>query len=330
MTSRAGEIAKIIGTILSLIALVFLVFSFLRLDFTSLPLPSGVLPWVVGLGLAMAYASTVGVQGLAWRATLRFLAPVKPPVASTISVYARANIGKYLPGNVMHFVGRNYFGARLGLGHADMAISTAFEIMGLALAAVGLTLVGSLASGSLTLFLNSLATRRFQLILVSSTLAILTIASFAVFRISRKLRSLVIRLKERLSNAVRDVRQKKFRGGVLGFLATLFTLYTLNFFLYAFIVVCAAYNFLGMPITFISTISLSTAYIASWLIGFIIPGAPGGLGVREAVFLILSGSSLGHGEALALAAISRAICFAGDGLAFLVAQAISIPKNGKE
>ena len=330
MTIKAGKIAKIIGTTLSLAALAFLVFSFLRLDFTSLPFPSGVLPWVVGMGLAVAYACTVGIQGLAWRATLAFLAPVRPPVASTISVYARANIGKYLPGNVMHFVGRNYFGARLGLGHAEMAISTAFEIIALALTAIILAFAGALASGSLSLFLDSLVARRIQLILVSAAIALLVIVILAAFRISMKLRSLVTRITERLSNAVKDVRQKRYRGGVLGFLASLFSLYTLNFIIYAFIVVLAAFNFLGTPITFARAISLSTAYIASWLVGFIIPGAPGGLGVREAVFLILTGPSLGHGEALALAAISRAICFAGDGLAFLAAQAIRIPKNGKE
>lgn len=47
------------------------------------------------------------------------------------------------------------------------------------------------------------------------------------------------------------------------------------------------------------------AFAASYLAGFLFLLAPGGLGVREMVFVLITQSSLGAGQALALAAVSR-------------------------
>lgn len=46
-------------------------------------------------------------------------------------------------------------------------------------------------------------------------------------------------------------------------------------------------------------------YAASYMIGFLVPFAPGGLGVREGVLFSLLRNQIGPGEAAALAAISR-------------------------
>jgi uncharacterized protein (TIRG00374 family) len=45
----------------------------------------------------------------------------------------------------------------------------------------------------------------------------------------------------------------------------------------------------------------------SWLIGFLVVGAPGGLGVRESVFTGLLSASIGTSTALSLAIASRMI-----------------------
>ncbi len=57
------------------------------------------------------------------------------------------------------------------------------------------------------------------------------------------------------------------------------------------------------------------AFTASYLAGFLALLAPGGLGVRETVFFLVTSSALGPAQALALAAVSRVAMTAADLLA---------------
>jgi uncharacterized membrane protein YbhN (UPF0104 family) len=67
------------------------------------------------------------------------------------------------------------------------------------------------------------------------------------------------------------------------------------------------------------------AFTASYLAGFLFLLAPGGLGVREMVFVLLTQSSLGPAQALALAAVSRV----GMTLADLLAAAPFVVNRGR-
>jgi uncharacterized membrane protein YbhN (UPF0104 family) len=50
----------------------------------------------------------------------------------------------------------------------------------------------------------------------------------------------------------------------------------------------------------------------SWLVGFLVPGVPGGIGVRESVFTALAGPVMGTGPAVTLALVSRVVFIAVD------------------
>jgi len=68
-----------------------------------------------------------------------------------------------------------------------------------------------------------------------------------------------------------------------------------------------------LPDDIILVVSL---YTTAWLLGFLLPGAPGGIGVREAVFLLLLSGIYGQGVAAAMAVVMRAISILGDLVAF--------------
>jgi glycosyltransferase 2 family protein len=68
---------------------------------------------------------------------------------------------------------------------------------------------------------------------------------------------------------------------------------------------------------------LSFGFAFSWLIGFIIPGAPGGIGIREVVFTGLFGSQLGEGVAITLALIIRIVTTLSDVVTFISAYIFS-------
>ena len=60
----------------------------------------------------------------------------------------------------------------------------------------------------------------------------------------------------------------------------------------------------------------TVAYTAAWFIGYITPGAPGGLGMREAALVVPLGPSLGEATALSVSAGLRCLTILGDLLLF--------------
>ena len=64
------------------------------------------------------------------------------------------------------------------------------------------------------------------------------------------------------------------------------------------------------------------AYIAAWLCGFVIIGAPGGIGVREAVFSLIYINTPYLDTVLALSVLVRVISILADVLAFVVIRLI--------
>lgn len=74
------------------------------------------------------------------------------------------------------------------------------------------------------------------------------------------------------------------------------------------------------------------AYVLAWLAGLVMPGAPAGLGVREAVLLLLLHDSTAAGDLMGTVLLGRLVTIAGDTLYFLGAarlqrryRAISLP-----
>lgn len=79
--------------------------------------------------------TTVLIQIIIWKIWLFYFTKNKICTFDAQRVYAKANIGKYLPGNVMHYVERNIFAAKLGLDQNAVALSSIFEIIDMVMAA---------------------------------------------------------------------------------------------------------------------------------------------------------------------------------------------------
>ena len=62
--------------------------------------------------------------------------------------------------------------------------------------------------------------------------------------------------------------------------------------------------------------ALLGAQIAAWLLGLVVPGAPAGLGVREAVLVVLLRGHMAEPEILLGAVFSRVVTMVGDVLCF--------------
>ncbi|HLO50364.1 MAG TPA: lysylphosphatidylglycerol synthase domain-containing protein [Kamptonema sp.] len=189
-----------------------------------------------------------------------------------IRVFLKTNIGKYLPGNIWHFWGRIQATRDRGVPTAIATLSVLLEPLLMAAAALLIALMGSLP-GNRILQLFSLAA-----ILMSVHPKILN----TLVKYVGKLKGLGSKIEEADSANINHKHNqfiiKRYpllpllgeigflglRGG--GFLLTLMAL--------------APINFSEIP-------QLLSAFSLAYVLGLVIPGAPGGLGVFEATAIAL-------------------------------------------
>ncbi len=70
-----------------------------------------------------------------------------------------------------------------------------------------------------------------------------------------------------------------------------------------------------------NVVAVCGAYVVAWLIGLVTPGAPAGVGVREAILFFLLRHVLGEADLLEIILIGRLVTAAGD-LAFFVTASL--------
>ncbi|MEM0986348.1 MAG: hypothetical protein AAGJ32_08885 [Pseudomonadota bacterium] len=279
------------GLLVALALTIWFAASLIMADWAGL---SGLSPVriVIACGLgAFAYAGLGVLLVLAWRKLL-FGFGIDPVGHGRI--YALSQAFKYLPGNVMQFAGRHTMARKLGAPHRLLILAAASEALLLLLAGATTSLLAGpgLAAGiSAT---TGLPVPSFG-VLIPATLALLV----AMLSVGRW-------LKHRLeSNGITWAGLRTPALTAFGFYLTFFIgCGFVGFWLMVFALGTSA------PILLL----VAGALAVSWTIGFLTPGAPAGLGVREVVLTTLLSPILGASGALALAALYRITTVAGDGL----------------
>ena len=69
--------------------------------------------------------------------------------------------------------------------------------------------------------------------------------------------------------------------------------------------------------------ALCGAYVLAWLAGFVTPGTPAGVGVREIVLLFLLGGQIAQADLLLAVVLGRVVTVMGDLLYFILATFIN-------
>lgn len=194
-----------------------------------------------------------------------------------LRAYGLSQLAKYVPGNIFHLAGRQALGMAHGLPARSLAQSAAWELGSIAV--VGLIF---------GLLVVPLVWSQFGMM---STCALFVVILAALYTVTVRF------IAE--AAAVAMLWQAVFLvTSGLSFTATL---------------ALAA----EVPVQLSLVPTLCGAYVLAWLIGLVTPGAPAGIGVREAVLLLLLGSKFG-GPALILALVlSRVVTVAGDLVFFL-------------
>jgi uncharacterized membrane protein YbhN (UPF0104 family) len=243
------------------------------------------------VGAAAAYALALSVLALAWWRLTSALSATPAPPRPIMATWAATQYGKYLPGNVAHYALRHAWSRRYGLPHAGLGLASILEAALLLIAALGLTLLAD--------------TRQLRgLSMLDPRLAI----------------ALLVAMIVALGIALHFARSRAFleRWHVPTLPPTTTLVFCLaccaTFFVVAAGLLDGLAHALGFEVD--SFAMLLAASAASWAAGFVVIGAPGGLGVREAAFVALAGSALGEDKALLLIGLFRIVTFLGDTLLF--------------
>jgi hypothetical protein len=265
------------------------VFLVLRSQRAALAEIEWMLPWQAVVVSALAFAVAPLLQGVSFWLVLRLLTG-STPLSDAMLVWARSYVVRYVPTGALAIAYRLSARQRLHASADQVLAAYAYEHLGALAAGAAACLVLFALAGGLPPFLPL-------------GVAVATLALTAAVRpgvVGRAMQSLAGRLGLHLS-VILEGRQLAAVVAVnaLGWLGTGTAVYVL----------VAAVT--GAP----GFVWLAGSYTAGYLVGFVTPLAPGGLGAREGTLVVLLGPRYGTGVALGISLMIRLVNVAGEVLA---------------
>lgn len=297
---------KFAGAALTLLSLVFVVWSLVRSNLFERP---GV--WTIQLGVAILvgtalYAASLFLLARGWSSLVRTSSDSPLSLRTGLSVYARSQVYKYIPSNVLHFVGRQVLLAKRGHSHAAVAAASLAEtlaLIGCAVLVAGIFGAATLANMASVEQLSGILI----LVIGLTTLVVVVVAGLSWSGVMSEL-----------------LAQARFQAIWKSLILCLFLFV-------AFFALSGTAFWLVVSVGVQTHAPLAMAIsVASgaWVLGFVTPGASAGLGVREALIIggLSSNGVPGH-EAVLAAIAYRLVTTLGD---VLFASAGFLLKTGDE
>ena len=300
------KIVKICGNIVMLLAIVFIIKKFIDMDidFAQLKSPSVIL----ALTISFIIQTVIVVMGcFPWLVFTRSLSGKKIPFSEAMPVYTQSNIYKYLPGNVFQYVGRNKLASDMQISHVDVACATVFDIF---FCVFSTGIISAVLLGGTIAKLIEKYGKNFLVIGTAGIVILAVVILILYVKFKDKFNQYILRY----SKAFRGSNRFEVLKGVL----------------YYFLqnTVSAVMYFTSMKLIFGSTsddfsllITLTGAFMFAWIIGFITPGAPGGIGIRESVMIFVFGEA--HEEIMLFVLAMRISSILADIMAFIIGKLYS-------
>lgn len=262
----------------------------------------------ITLPAALIYSLIFIFMGIAWHHMIKQIDPtVTFPTGYWI--FSRSQLGKYLPGSMFHVAGRQILGKMCGLSQSVLLAVSSCEII---FQIIVSTTIGGLGS---TLFLIK---PEFRLAIVLSAFLLSFLLLFILY---------ARRLSEWLAGRSPRFQQlQQFRQiGHVRYFALPIVIYILHFVAIGAVISYIAFRLEASFFSPLSIIHYTAIYSIAWLLGFIMPGAPGGIGVREAILTTHMATFLGPSDALLVAIGLRLAAIIGDMALFLTSFCVTPP-----
>jgi uncharacterized membrane protein YbhN (UPF0104 family) len=238
-------------------------------------------PTWLAVGFLCAAVAMVSVA-LPWRAALSLVGATVDRTA-TVASYFVGEIGKYVPGGIWPVVGRAELVRRGGVSRAPSYASVALSLGALYLAGM--------------LVVALLVPVRFAGDDGAAVLWVLVLLPIGVLALHPRPLGLLLSVAERLTGRTLSVRVPPWSDSI-----RLVVRYVPSWLLIGTATWCVARAFDRN----VGWMAVAPPAILSWVVGFLVP-VPGGIGVREAVFVALVGGL--PGGVAATVAVTVRLCF---------------------
>ncbi|THD12384.1 hypothetical protein B1808_13230 [Pseudofulvimonas gallinarii] len=264
-------------------------------------------PPVIGtlIVAALAYAAIIPVTGWAW-ARLLAAQGESWPVSWLTAVLAVTQLAKYLPGNIAQHAGRAGLAMREGMAGKSVAITVLQETV-LAVAAsliVGVSMLAASEPG-----LAQLPDGVRPVLAWVVPILLLSVLFLSTVHLS----------PARLATS--PTRAMRLLGKAGGLPGARIALPALAAYAFNYLLIGSGLWLLARSAELPAALDLpliTAAFALSWLLGFLAPGAPAGLGVREGILIVLLAGVGSDGELLAFVLLARATTMLGDVINFLL------------
>ncbi|HCT63664.1 MAG TPA: hypothetical protein DIC60_00010 [Lachnospiraceae bacterium] len=217
-------------------------------------------------------------------------------------IYCKTNIYKYMPGNIMHFVGRNQIAIVEGISHGDVILATGVEMVSLILAGGIITAICSFQD--LFEYVEKININiTFLCIIILCGLVMGFLIAY-IFR--KKIIKYLLKYKKLISKEyIKAVLKITLLNGIRLIVNAI-----------VFLMLLGAFNILINGDKLITVVGI---FVMSWVAGFLTPGAPGGLGVREFVMSMFLGNIVAMETLLTVIMLYRIVCIFGDLMGYFYA-----------
>jgi glycosyltransferase 2 family protein len=269
------------------------------------------------LGIVLAailWSCGVPLLAIAWRGMLASV-DVRKPLRELFAILGITQFAKYVPGNVAQYVGRVGMSLARGIPARPLAVTLILEtLLIIAAAAATCATAGALSN----IGLDALRAHGRQLALVTA-LVVFVIIGLLTLRLAAP--AFLRRFAPKYAPALEGTQLPAQSSLAL-----------------AFILYCAVYFCTGVGLILLAGLLLPEAphdywllvaiFALAWVVGFVTPGAPGGLGVREALMVLMLAPLYTAASASVLVIAFRIATTLGDALTLVVGLAM-LPRTLK-
>lgn len=262
------------------------------------PISWGGQVWVVFSASILLWTGVIVLGALIWHRLL-FDLNCRQIWQISLMLYGIAQFGKYLPGNIGHHIGRVVLAKQAGVPVSSTLQTMLIEI------AWSIGIASSIAL--FAAFFNNNLNKSFGIVLFFFAIAFL--APWAGISLANAFFPNFVR---RLTNGG-NIALPQFRTMLL-----VSFLYLISFLAVGLLMDLHARFLYGATTSHF--LILTAVFAWSWIAGYVTPGAPAGLGVREAVLVSSLTPIYGASIAVGLTLSLRVVTILGDGLAFLMAM----------
>lgn len=299
---KLKKVIKTVGNVVMIAALAFVVKKLFDMDISLSQFREGRV--LAALSLCMLVTTVIIIFSCyPWLVFTRSLSGRKIPFSTAMPVYTQSNLYKYLPGNVFQYVGRNQLASDMDISHVDVACATVLDVLFCVFwtAVISVILLGGRIA-------ELMAEYGRNLLMVGAVGIVLLILLIIVIKLKfkDKLKSYLSRYSKAFA---KENRPMLLRGAFYYLLQN--TVSAVMYFVCLKLIVPQADT--G------ELIALTGAFMFAWIIGFVTPGAPGGIGIREGVMLFVCGDNFADRIVL-FVLVMRIASIGADLAAFIIGK----------